>query len=119
VLIAGAGGSIRYKPEGRHQYTQLQMYQRVLPMLPRMYLRRLLKGSGADLFLAHASPEGVQDAEDPAHIGFKAFHTVIRIGRPRFLLHGHNHIQRNIEQSKTRLGDTWIVNVYPQRVIEL
>ncbi len=119
LLIGGAGGSIRYKPHGRHQYTQRQMYQRILSMLPRMYLRRLAHGYGLDLFIAHASPRGVHDAEDPAHIGFGAFHTVVRIGRPRFLLHGHTHIQRNLEQSRTRLGETWVVNVYPERVIEL
>lgn len=119
LLIAGAGGSIRYKPAGRHQYTQRQMYQRVLPMLPRMYLRRLIHGRGLDLFLTHASPRGVQDAADPAHVGFAAFHAVILVGRPRYFLHGHTHIQRNLEQSKTLRGDTWVVNVYPQRVVEI
>jgi Icc-related predicted phosphoesterase len=119
MLLAGAGGSIRYKPKGRHQYTQRQMYQRVLAMLPRMLLRRFIHGRGLDIFIAHASPRGIQDAPDPAHIGFSAFHAVIKIARPHFLLHGHTHIQRNLEQSETRVGHTLVVNVYPQRVIEL
>jgi Icc-related predicted phosphoesterase len=119
MLIAGAGGSIRYKPEGRHQYTQRQMYQRVLPMLPRMLLRRIIHGRRLDVFVAHASPRGVQDASDPAHTGFNAFHALIKIGRPRYLVHGHTHIHRNLEPSETRIDDTWVVNVYPQRVLDL
>ena len=119
LLIAGAGGSIRYKNDGRHQYTQRQMYQRILPMLPRILLWRALHGRGLDVFVAHASPRGVQDAPDPAHIGFNAFNALIRFGRPRYFLHGHTHIQRNLEQSITRFGETCVVNVYPQRVIEL
>ncbi|MGD8850368.1 MAG: metallophosphoesterase family protein [Anaerolineales bacterium] len=119
LLLAGAGGSIRYKPEGRHQYTQRQMYQRVIAMLPRMVLHRVLHGRGIDIFVSHASPHGIQDASDPAHVGFSAFHAVIQLARPRYLLHGHTHIQRNLEQSKTRVADTLVVNVYPQRVIDL
>jgi Icc-related predicted phosphoesterase len=117
LMLAGAGGSIRYKPEGRHQYTQRQMYLRVLVMLPRMLLRRLAHGRGVDIFIAHASPFGVQDAADPAHIGFKAFHNVINLARPSYLLHGHTHILRNIDPSETFVGDTWVINVYPERVI--
>ncbi|MDF1500232.1 MAG: hypothetical protein P1P76_07185 [Anaerolineales bacterium] len=118
LLIAGAGGSIRYKPPGLHQYTQRQMYQRVLMMLPRMLIRRLTRGRGVDLFIAHASPFGVQDARDPAHIGFKAFHGVIRLARPRYFIHGHTHIHRNLERSETQVGDTCVVNVYPERLVE-
>jgi Icc-related predicted phosphoesterase len=117
LLIAGAGGSIRYKPEGKNQFTQRQMYQRIIPMLPRMLLRRFVHGRGIDIFVAHASPLGIQDAPDQAHIGFQAFHTVIRMGRPRYFLHGHTHIHRNLEQSETRVHDTCVVNVYPQRLV--
>ena len=33
-LIAGIGGSIRYRPNGVNQYTQKEMYFRVLKLLP-------------------------------------------------------------------------------------
>lgn len=118
LLIAGAGGSMRYKLDGRHQYTQRQMYQRIIPMLPRMLIRRFIHGRGLDIFVAHASPLGIQDASDRAHTGFRAFHMVIRVGRPRYFLHGHTHIHRNLEQSETHVLETKVVNVYPQRVIQ-
>lgn len=118
LMLAGAGGSVRYKPDGRHQYTQLQMHLRILKMLPRMALRRLTTGRGVDFFITHAPPFGVHDGPGEAHIGFKAFHLVIAIARPFYLLHGHQHIHRNLERSETVLGDTTVVNVYPQRVIE-
>jgi hypothetical protein len=53
-----------------------------------------------------------------AHRGFKSFVTFIKNFRPRYLFHGHSHIYRRTEVTRTRLGTTEILNVYPYRVIE-
>ena len=37
LLLAGLGGSIRYRPDGSNQYTQAEMTGRVLGLAPRLY----------------------------------------------------------------------------------
>ena len=36
ILLAGLGGSIRYRPDGVHQYTQSEMKGRILSMTPSL-----------------------------------------------------------------------------------
>jgi hypothetical protein len=53
------------------------------------------------------------------HAGFQAFHTFLRAGRPRLMLHGHTHVQRNLVSTVTRLHHTQVINVFPYRLIDL
>jgi uncharacterized protein len=115
VSIAGLGGSQRYKPVGKHQYTNQEMFGRAA----RLLLTSCLAGRRIDVLVTHAAPLGVHDAPDQVHTGFKAFHTVMRIGRPRLMLHGHTHVQRNLETTLTSLYHTQVINVYPYRLVEL
>lgn len=115
----GLGGSRRYKPRGRHQYTESEMHLRLLPHLPALVLRRLRHGRGCDLLVTHAPPRGVHDRSDPAHQGFLAFRRLLRLARPAWMLHGHCHLHRNLDISETLLGGTRVVNVYPYRLLDL
>lgn len=115
----GLGGSRRYKPRGRHQYTEGEMHLRLFPHLPALALRRLRRGRGCDLLVTHAPPLGVHDRADPAHRGFLAFRRLIRLARPAWMLHGHCHLHRNLETAETLLGDTRVVNVYPYRLLDV
>ncbi len=119
VLLAGLGGSIRYRPDGVHQYTQAEMRGRVLRMAPRLYWNRLRHGRFLDILVTHAPPRGIHDAEDPAHVGFKVFNRFIAHFRPRYLLHGHSHVYRRCDITTSQVGGTTIINVYPYRVIEV
>jgi Icc-related predicted phosphoesterase len=119
VCVAGLGGSRRYKADGRHQYSETEMHLRLIPILPRLLWRRLRRGYGVDILVTHAPPRGVHDAPDPAHIGFKAFHRLIRAVRPRLLVHGHVHLWTGAETRETRLDGTRVLNVYPIQVIDL
>ena len=119
LLLAGLGGSIRYRPDGIHQYTQAQMAGRVLGLAPRLYWNRLRHGRFLDILVTHAPPRGIHDAEDPAHVGFEVFNRFIAHFRPRYLLHGHSHVYRRCENTTTQAGPTTIINVYPYRVIEV
>ena len=119
VLLAGLGGSIRYRPDGVHQYTQAEMRGRVLRMAPRLYWNRLRHGRFLDILVTHAPPRGIHDAEDPAHVGFKMFNSFIAHFRPRYLLHGHSHVYRRCDITTSQVGGTTIINVYPYRVIEV
>jgi len=115
VSIAGLGGSQRYKPEGRHQYTEDEMFARVA----RLLLTGRMAGRRIDVFVTHAAPQGVHDGADHVHAGFRAFHTFLRTGKPRLMLHGHTHLQRNLETTWTPLYHTQVINVYPYRLLEL
>jgi Icc-related predicted phosphoesterase len=119
LVILGFGGSLRYKSEGRHQYTQGEMAARFLPFLPRLALRRLIRGSGLDLLVAHSPPFGIHDLEDPAHQGFKVFRRMIQLVRPRFMLHGHTHVHANISRTATIFSGCRIINVFPYKVIPI
>lgn len=119
LLLAGLGGSIRYRPDGVHQYTQAEMARRTLALTPRLYWNRVRHGRFLDILITHAPPRGIHDAEDPAHVGFEAFNTFIARFRPRYLLHGHSHVYRRGAITTTHVGPTTIINVYPYRVIEV
>lgn len=118
TCIAGLGGSIRYKPRGRHQYTQLQMRGRVLHLLGRIMLRPLRWRRGVDLFITHSPMQDVHDGYDAAHVGFLSFHSFIRLTRARVMLHGHMHVIRNLATTHTRIHGCDVVNVFPQRTME-
>jgi hypothetical protein len=119
LSMLGFGGSPRYKDKGRHQYTEAEMTARVLPFLPRLVLRRLISGCGMDLLVTHAPPRGIHDTQDLAHQGFVIFRRMIRLIRPRYMLHGHAHVHPNITVTETLFSSCRIINVFPYRVIPI
>lgn len=119
VKFAGLEGSIRYRPDRPHMFTESEMRLQALPMLPRLLLNRARYGRGMDVFVAHSPPFGIHDREDPAHIGFKFFLTLLRVFRPRYMLHGHIHRYRQDEPCCTVYHDTTIINVYPRYLLEI
>lgn len=119
VLLAGLGGSIRYRPDGVHQHTDLEMRGRIALLTPGLVANRLRHGRYLDILVTHAPPFGIHDRGDLAHTGFKAFLPFLRTFKPRFLLHGHSHVYNNTVVTRTVFEQTVILNVYPYRLIEL
>lgn len=119
LLIAGLEGSHRYNRNPRYQYTQREMWLLVLSLVPRLVYNRLFYGRALDILVTHAPPFGIHDGTDIPHIGFRAFHFLLRHFPPRYLLHGHQHVYTRLETTRTRLGVTEIINVYPFRVLDL
>lgn len=118
LTLAGFGGSIRYKPDGPNQYTQIEANIRLLRLLPSLLVRRL-RGRPVDLLIAHSPPRGTHDS-DGAHEGLSALSLIIRWARPRYLLHGHTHFYRqNLESSTTTVEGTTVMNIYPYKVIDI
>ena len=113
LLIAGLEGSMRYRPNRSQQYSQSEMQANVYALYPRLLLNRIRFGRYLDILLAHSPPFGIHDQPDLTHQGFKSFLTLMRLFRPRYMLHGHIH--RNSQQQRpiTQYNDTTIVNVYP------
>ena len=114
VRILGLGGCHRYN--GRpHQYTERQMRRRI-----RKLRWKLWRMKGVDIVVTHAPPEGLGDADDPAHWGFAALRELLDQYRPTYLLHGHVH--QSYGQSREREIDyngTKIINTCQRYVLDL
>lgn len=120
LLIGGLGGSIRYKPDGHHQYTETQMMLRVLRMAPHLFLNRLRYGRYLDVLLTHAPPLGIHNGPDYPHRGFLALLRFIQWFRPRYLIHGHIHLSYGFgHATETLYGQTLVINTAGYRVLDL
>jgi Icc-related predicted phosphoesterase len=119
VLIAGLGGSRRYKSKGKHQYTESEMRWKCVGLLLKFLTTRLMKGRWVDLLITHAPPQGIHDAPDLAHTGFTTFRHFLRTFRPSMMLHGHSHVLQNLDKTRSLLYECEILNVYPYRVVDL
>jgi uncharacterized protein len=108
---------LRYKP-GPNQYTQAQMRWRALNLEFRLRLKRVKSGRKLDVLITHASPFGVGEAEDAAHVGFVAFRRIIDGFHPLMLVHGHVHPYGKTRPER-RIESTRIVNAIPSRILEI
>jgi Icc-related predicted phosphoesterase len=118
LLLAGLEGSLRYRPDAAHQYSQNEAYLRALRLLPALFYNRLRHGRYLDIMVAHAPPLGINDGPDYAHKGFAALLKLMDFFGPRYLLHGHKHVY-GTESTHTRYGETQVINVYPYRVLDI
>lgn len=69
-----------------------------------------------DVFIAHAPPFGINDEEDPAHVGFKAFRTYLEEKRPKYFLHGHTYPTK--ESLVTKFLDTEIIYIHGDAIVD-
>lgn len=119
-LIGGLGGSVKYRPDGKNQYSQSEAYFRASRMLPRLFLNRIQYGRYLDILITHSPPFGIHDDDTEAHTGLKALNWLINIAKPRYHLHGHTHFyQRNLTLSETNHKVTKIINVHPYKVLDV
>jgi len=120
LLLAGLGGSIRYRPDGVNQYTQRQAFARAYILLARLLAIRARYGREPDVLITHSPPFRIHDDDTLAHQGLKALNFLIRATRPRYLLHGHTHFYRNnLEDSVTQTEQTTVMNIFPYKVLEI
>ena len=118
LLIAGLGGSVKYRPDGVNQHTQAEAFQRAARLMPGLLFNRLRYGRALDILITHSPPFGIHDEETQAHTGLKAINWLLRWARPRYHFHGHTHFYRqNLEEATTRFGPTAIINVFPYKII--
>ena len=119
-LIAGFGGSIRYRPDGTNQHSQSESYLRAFRMLPRLLLNRINYGRALDILITHSPPFGIHDEDSQSHQGLKAINWLTRVAQPRYHFHGHTHFQRrNLSPSESVQDLTKVINVFPYKVIEV
>ena len=86
VRVLGLGGSIRYRPDGAHMYTEKEMASRISSLQ-----RKIRQTGGFDILLTHAPIRGFGDQDDCAHRGFECFGPLLDAWHPAVMVHGHVH----------------------------
>lgn len=113
VRIFGLGGSMEYS-QGPHQYTEKQMASRV-----RKSWFSLRRSRGFDILLTHAPIRGVDDQEDLPHRGFQVFDALLERYQPRYMVHGHVHMNYAYQVPRTlRHRETTVINAFERYVLE-
>ncbi len=110
---------MRYSGRGSHQYTERDMQWKALRMALALWLNRLRQGRFLDILITHAPPYGIHDGSDLCHTGFKTFLHIMNVYRPRYLIHGHQHVYSPNTTIRTTYHDTQVVNTYGYQVIHL
>jgi Icc-related predicted phosphoesterase len=98
-----------------HQYTDTEMDRRLKKM--RFALHR---AKGVDILLTHAPAKGIGDGQDLCHQGFRAFLPFMEKYQPRFMVHGHVHMNYGVGIPRLRrYGETTIINAYERYILEI
>jgi Icc-related predicted phosphoesterase len=111
LIILGLPGSMLYN-NGPNQYSEFAMSLRIALLTPRLLLNKLLRGRAADIVLTHASPQGIHDRDDLCHQGFKCFLWLMRVFKPKWLVHGHIHLYDLADVRISRYRETTVVNAF-------
>ena len=119
LLLAGLGGSMRYRSGAPYMFTETEMRGQVARLVPKLLWNRQRYGRYLDILITHSPPFGIHDRKDRAHTGFKVFLNLMRIFKPRYLLHGHIHLYRQDTPRLTEYEQTSIINVYPYRLLDI
>ncbi len=117
LLIAGLGGSMLYN-YGESQYTESQMRWRIARLIPRLMYNKKKYGRYLDILVTHAPPRGLGDGEDLCHKGFECFLSFMDKYKPKYLLHGHVHLDDMNANREILYNETKVVNVYKNHIIE-
>lgn len=110
LRILGLGGSLKYNNHPTHsrppyQFTEKQMAKRIRKL--RWQLRR--KG-GCDILVTHAPVYGINDGKDACHTGFKCFLPFLEKYKPKYMIHGHMHLQYGRAPRQITHGDIQMID---------
>jgi Icc-related predicted phosphoesterase len=120
LTLAGLGGSLRYKREGDHQYTDAEMMRRAWRLAPRLFFNRLRYGRYLDMLITHAPPLGIHNGPDYPHRGFRAFLWLMERFSPRYLIHGHIHLSYGYDVTvMSTYRDTTVINTAGHRLMSV
>jgi len=113
IRIAGLGGSHRYSP-GDFQYTESQMKWRIFKLGLKIWMNK-----GVDILVTHAPAYKLGDGEDLCHRGFQCFVAFMDKYKPKYLLHGHQHLNYGRNQRIHQYKETTIVNGFGYYFIDI
>ena len=114
VRFVGFGGCKSTKP-APNNYTEREMNLKVLRATLAFSLRK-----GFDVLVTHAPAAGLGDGDDRFHEGFDTFVKLIDKYKPRYHLHGHQHLTYSIGSKRVmEYNDTTIINGYNYYIMEM
>ncbi len=114
LRILGLGGCPLYSG-GPHQYTERQMRLRIWRLG-----RKIRRAGGVDIVLTHAPVRGYGDMDDITHRGFEAFLPLLERWKPRYLVHGHIHLNYGVRFPRVlTYGDTTLINACGRYLLEI
>lgn len=114
LRVAGLGGSLRYKPDGVYLYEEEEQRRRVQKLR-----HQISRYNGIDIFISHASAKGLGDGEDLPHRGFSCFYEILDTCRPKYFIHGHEHLNYGKGLREQQYGETRVINAYDSYRITL
>lgn len=113
IRIFGLGGSMNYNG-GPYQYSERQMASRI-----HKAHFSLMWNRGFDILLTHAPIRGIDDQDDLPHRGFQVFDTLLEKYHPRYMVHGHVHMNYAYQTPRTvQHRDTTVINAYERFVLD-
>ena len=113
LRILGLGGSPMYNGN-KHQYTEEQMQRRI-----KKLKWQIQRAGGVDLLLTHAPARGYGDAEDRAHRGFESFVQLLDTYHPKYMVHGHVHMNYGMSIPRRQQRDgTTIINAWDRYLLD-
>lgn len=113
LVIVGFGGSQRYN-QGPYQYTDTQMDLRVKKLWFKLWRSRKI-----DILVSHAPALGLGDGSDLCHTGFISFRKLLDKYRPKFFVHGHQHMSYKDQKRLLLYKDTTIINSEGYYIFEI
>lgn len=117
--IAGLGGSIRHSSRSALQFTQRQMWARVMRLGLRLLINGRRDGRYLDIFVTHSPARGIHEGPDHAHAGFDSFRWLLHWARPQWMLHGHTQFTiPSCERRQTEFESTLIIYIPPYQLLD-
>ncbi|MCM0646844.1 metallophosphoesterase [Clostridium swellfunianum] len=113
LRILGLGGSHKYS-FGPFQYTEKEMSKRIFKLKPKLWINK-----GFDILVTHAPAFGIGDDNDPCHTGFKCFNKLMDKYSPRYLFHGHVHLNYGMKCRYNQYKDIKVINAFQYHIIEI
>ena len=114
IKIMGLGGSMEYN-QGPYQYNEKQMRKRAKKLAFSVWRKH-----GIDILLTHAPARGMGDQDDLPHRGFEVFESLIDRYHPKYMVHGHVHMNYGYGIKRVQEhGETTVINAYEKYLIEM
>lgn len=104
VSFTGLEGCVRYKADSAAALYTQEEYHRLVAELPP-----------ADVLVTHCPPRGVNDHDDPAHVGIDALNDWLQRTSPALLIHGHTYPTHPVR----RVGSTRVEYVHGGRLLTI
>ncbi len=117
LIIVGLGGSMLYN-FGKSQYSESQMARRIFWLKAKLFAMKRRYGRYCDILLTHAPPRGIGDCVDLCHRGFDCYLDFMDKYQPKYLLHGHVHLDDINAPRISVYNKTTVINIYKNFIID-